>query len=382
MEELTAMLSNNEFNRRQREIVSTLKQLVEIESPTSDKAGVDRVGTIVAQELNRLGASVITDPQPSTGNHIIGHWPSKGPDSSLLFLCHMDTVHPLGTLERNPCVERDGKLFGPGVLDMKAGIAILLWAFRILQAEHLWPNRPITALFTSDEETGSMTSRPLIEQLAGEAALTLCLEPCLPDGSLKTWRKGVGHLHIAVHGRAAHAGAEHALGRNAIEELAHQVLFLQGLTDHEKGTTVNVGVIRGGTVSNVVPSEASAEVDVRVMSHAEAERIFVQATNLKPILEGISIDVFGGLNRPPMPRDQRMVDTFQKAQRIAQELGLAVGEGGTGGGSDANFVAPLGVPVLDGLGVLGEGQHSEREHIILTSLPERAALLAALLTKW
>lgn len=227
-----------------------------------------------------------------------------------------------------------------------------------------------------------MTSRPLIERLASESALTLCLEPCLPDGSLKTWRKGVGHLHITVHGRAAHAGAEHALGRNAIEELAHQVLFLQGLTDYEKGTTVNVGVIQGGTVSNVVPSEASAEVDVRVMSHAEAERIFGRATNFKPALEGTSIDVFGGLNRPPMPRDQRMVATFQKAQHIAQELGLFVGEGGTGGGSDANFVAPLGVPVLDGLGVLGQGQHSESEHVILTSLPERAALLAALMTKW
>jgi glutamate carboxypeptidase len=294
----------------------------------------------------------------------------------------MDTVHELGTLAQHPLREVDGKLYGPGIVDMKASIAMALAALRLLRTRRAWPARPVTALFTSDEEIGSEHSRPLIEKLAREAALVLCLEPCLPDGSLKTERKGIGGMTIKTRGRATHAGADHENGHNAIEELAHQIVAAQGLTDYARGTTVNVGVVRGGTRSNVVPDEARAEVDFRVSRPEEAERLAEWMRTRTPMTRGTTVEVTGGLNRPPMPRDATMIATFKRAQQIAAALGLKIGEGSTGGGSDANFVAPLGVPVLDGLGALGNGAHSEREHIVIASLPERAALLAALLTAW
>jgi len=259
---------------------------------------------------------------------------------------------------------------------------MVLTVLATLKEKKLWPDRPITALFTSDEEIGSDSSRPLIERLAQGSALVLCLEPCLPDGSLKTWRKGVGGFEIVARGKAAHAGADHESGRNAIEELAHHILAMQRLTDYRKGTTLNVGVVGGGSRSNVVPHEARAHVDMRVMTPEEAERVTHWMQSLKPVLDGTTLEVKGGLNRPPMPRDERMIATFKRAQAIAADLGIIIGEGGTGGGSDANFVAPLGVPVLDGLGALGNGAHSEREHIVVASLPERAALLAGIISAW
>jgi glutamate carboxypeptidase len=288
----------------------------------------------------------------------------------------------MGTLERQPCRLADGRLLGPGTLDMKASIAMLLTALAVLRDRQRWPARPITALFTSDEETGSDHSRDLIEALARHAALVLCLEPCLPNGALKTWRKGVGDFDLTVRGRAAHAGADHERGRNAIEELAHHVLAIQKLTDYEKGTTVNVGVVAGGTRSNVVPDEARAKIDMRVMTPDEGERISEWMRSRVPVLEGTTLEVIGGINRPPMPRDATMVATFARARAIAAGLGLDLTEGGTGGGSDANFVAPLGVPVLDGLGAQGNGAHSEREHIQLATLSERTALIGALVSEW
>jgi glutamate carboxypeptidase len=259
---------------------------------------------------------------------------------------------------------------------------MLLTALRAFNELGNWPARPITALFTSDEETGSDTSRELIESLARRSELVLCLEPCLPDGALKTWRKGVGDFEVIVRGKAAHAGADHERGRNAIEELANQIIAIQKLTDYTQGTTVNVGVVAGGSRSNVVPELARAQVDLRVMNAAEGERITQWMQQLKPVLKGTSIEVTGGLNRPPMPRDERMAASFARASAIARRLGMNLSEGGTGGGSDANFVAPLGVPVLDGLGALGNGAHSEREHVVIANLPERTALLAALLSDW
>ncbi len=266
-------------------------------------------------------------------------------------------------------------------MDMKGGIVVALAAISAaLESGKL--RRPITALFTSDEETGSASSRPLIEALAREAALVLVLEPGLPDGSVKTWRKGVGDFMVTVHGRAAHAGGDHEKGRNAIEEMAHQVLAIQKMTDYSKGTTLNVGVIHGGTVINVVPAEAVIQVDVRVMQSGEAERILAALKALQPVLEGTSLEVSGELNRPPMPFDETMKATFEKAKAIAAKSGLEIKAGGTGGASDANFVAPLGIPVLDGLGPAGDGEHSEREFIFKDSLVERARLLEALLCEW
>ena len=377
-----ATLSVADFADKTGSLIALLKQLVEIESPSTDKAAVDRVGAVVADELCRLGARVTTDEQTAAGNHVVGQWGAGAGVDSLLLMCHMDTVYDLGTLARQPCVEANGRLMGPGVVDMKASIAMVLTVLATLKEKGLWPDRPVTALFTSDEEIGSDTSRPLIERLAKESALVLCLEPCLPDGSLKTWRKGVGNFEIIARGKAAHAGADHENGRNAIEELAHHILAMQKLTDYRQGTTLNVGVVGGGSRSNVVPDEARAHVDMRVLTPEEAERITRWMHSLKPILNGTTLAVKGGLNRPPMPRDERMIATFKRAQAIAANMGVQLGEGGTGGGSDANFVAPLGVPVLDGLVALGNGAHSEREHIVVASLPERAALLAGIISAW
>ena len=368
---------------------SLLKRLVETESPSTDKAAVDRVGVIVADEARRLGADVEIVPVKGAGDHILARFfpsPHQGDGvavrgAPVLLLCHMDTVFPLGTLEKMPFREADGKIFGPGTLDMKAGIVISLAAIEELQNTG-GLNRPVTLLCTSDEEVGSLSSQTLIQSLAGESELVLVLESALLDGSLKTWRKGVGEFWIKVKGRAAHAGGAHEEGRNAIEELAYQVLAVQKLTNYDRQTTLNVGVMHGGTVSNVVPEDAFAQVDVRVMQPGEWERIEAEMRALRPMLDGTSLEVTGGLNRPPMPFDDRAQATFEKARSIAESIGIELKAGGSGGGSDANFVAPLGIPVLDGLGAVGEGYHSEREFIFADSLQERARLLALLLREW
>ena len=361
---------------------SLLKRLVETESPTREKAAVDRVGTILTEEARRLGARVEILANHETGDHVLAQFHPSAPSlpSSILLLCHMDTVFPLGTIERFPYGEVDGKIVGPGTLDMKAGIVIALAAIEESLLSGL--ERPVTLLCTSDEETGSHTSRQHIEHLAKEAALVLVLEGGLVDGALKTWRKGVGEFRVRTKGRAAHAGGDHEKGRNAIEEMAHQVIAIQKLTDYSKQTTLNVGVIRGGTVSNVVPEEAAIQVDVRVMQPGEWERLETEMNNLSPALDGTSLEISGGLNRPPMPFDDTMKATFEKAKSIAMQFGMELKAGGTGGASDANFVAPLGIPVLDGLGAVGEGYHSEREYIFANSLEERTKLVAALLQNW
>lgn len=361
---------------------SFLKLLVETESPSQDKPGVDRVGAIVAEEARKLGAQIEVILNQETGDHIIArfHPSSLHLQPSILLLCHMDTVFPLGTLHKMPFHEAEGKIFGPGVLDMKAGIVIALAALAEAQKSGL--KRPVTLLCTSDEETGSHTSRLHIERLAKEAALVLVLEGGLLDGALKTWRKGVGEFWVKTRGRAAHSGGDHQLGRNAIEEMAHQVIAIQKLTDYSKQTTLNVGVVQGGTVRNVVPEEASIEVDVRVMQPGEWERLEAEMNRLQPVLDGSSVEVTGALNRPPMPFDETMKATFEKAKAIAAQIGVDLKAGGTGGASDANFVAPLGIPVLDGLGAIGEGYHSEREYIFADSLEERVKLIAALLREW
>ena len=366
-----------------------LKRLVETESPSHEKSAVDRVAALVVEEARRLGAQVETISNNETGDHVIARWQTPHPQplsrgergEGILLLCHMDTVFPLGTLKSMPWREADGKIFGPGTLDMKAGIAISFAAIEELQKSG-GLKRPVTLLCTSDEEIGSLSSRKYIEGYAKESALVLVMESAMPDGSLKTWRKGVGEFRVKVKGRAAHAGGDHEKGRNAIEEMAHQVIAIQKLTDYSRQTTLNVGVIHGGTVSNVVPEEAVIQVDVRVMQPGEWERLESEMKKLRPVLDGTSIEITGGLNRPPMPFDETMKAIFAKAQSIAAGIGIQLKAGGTGGGSDANFVAPLGVPVLDGLGAVGEGFHSEREYIYADSLDERKRLLVEILRKW
>ena len=355
-----------------------LKYLVETESPSSDKSAVDRVGAIVADEARTRGAQVEVIPSHTTGDHVISRWGGVG--KPILLLCHMDTVFPLGTLTKMPYREADGKIFGPGVSDMKASLVIAFAALEDAIQKGL--KRPVTLLCTSDEEIGSHTSRNHIERFASEAELVLVMEPGMMDGALKTWRKGGGDFEVTVRGRAAHAGGDHEKGRNAIEEMAHQILTIQKLTDYSKGTTLNVGVIKGGTVSNVVPDECSIEVDVRILQPDEWSRVDSAMRSLKPVLDGTSIEVTGGLNRGPMPFDERMKATFEKAKLIASGVGLEIKAGGTGGVSDANFVAPLGIPVLDGLGAVGDGYHSDREYIFADSISQRVKLLSALLLGW
>jgi glutamate carboxypeptidase len=367
------------------QLTQLLQLLVETESPSHDKAAVDRLGVIVAEEARRLDAQVEVIPNAETGNHVLARFspilPSSPiPHPSILLLCHLDTVFPLGTIQKTPFHEEGDKIFGPGTLDMKAGIVIALAAIEQAQKQGL--NRPVTLLCTSDEEIGSHTSREHIERLAKESALVLVMEGALLDGSLKTWRKGVGGFHVTVKGRAAHAGGDHREGRNAIEEMAHQVIAIQKLTDYSKQTTLNVGVIHGGTVSNVVPEEANIKVDVRVMQPGEWERIEAEVKNLKPVLDGTRIQVTGGLNRPPMPFDDTMKATFAKAKSIAARIAMNLTASGTGGASDGNFIAPLGVSVLDGMGAVGEGYHSEREYIFTESMEQKATLIAELIREW
>jgi len=367
--------------------ISLLKLLVETESPSHDKSAVDRVGVLVAEEARKLGAAVEVISNQETGDHILARFPSPAGrgvrgegESPILLLCHMDTVFPLGTLQKTPFREDGDKIFGPGTLDMKAGIVIALAALEESREHGL--KRPVTLLCTSDEEIGSNTSRTLIESLAKESALVLVMEGALLDGSLKTWRKGAGEFWVTTRGRAAHAGGDHQAGRNAIEEMAHQVIAIQKLTDYSKQTTLNVGVIKGGTVSNVVPEECSVEVDVRVMQPGEWERLEAEMGKFKPVLDGTSIEITGGLNRPPMPFDDRMKAAFEKAKSIAATIGVDLTAGGTGGASDGNFVAPLGIPVLDGMGAVGEGYHSEREFIFTASIDQKVKLIAELIQQW
>jgi glutamate carboxypeptidase len=366
------------------EAVALLKQLCALESPSGDKAAVDACMAFVADQLRNLGAEEIQSvPQTAAGNHLTALW--RGGSSNpgqFLTVCHLDTVWPLGTLKSMPLREADGKLFGPGTYDMKAGTVIVLMALHALKEANRVPKHPVRLIFTSDEEVGSLTSRELIEAEARRSQLALVMEPAMAGGQLKTFRKGVGEFKIVAHGRSAHAGVDHAKGLNAIEELAHQVLNLQKMTDYEQGTTLNVGVIKGGTASNVVPAHAEMDVDFRVSKMSEAKRLTPLILNLRPIIPGVNLSVSGGLNRPPMERTATMIATFEQVRRLGETLGLNLEEGATGGGSDGNFTAALGTPTLDGLGARGDGAHASHEHIIIESLVERAALLATIFTQW
>ena len=369
-----------QFEPHMPQLITLVEKLVQIESPTTSKSGVDELGRFVAAEMEARGAQVRDEPQTDAGDHRIGTW-GDGP-GGLLLMVHLDTVHPLGTLEHMPFAKHDNRLFGPGVLDMKVSIAMAFTAIEILLRNGKMRQGRLTLLCTSDEETGSRTSRALIEQMAQEHELVLCLEPALPGGSLKTWRKGTLAFRVEAVGKAAHAGSNIKDGVNAILEMAHQIPGIAALADDETETTVNVGVIQGGTRSNVVPDLCWLRVDVRAKTKDEGDRVLAAMLALEPILEGAEIKVKGGWNRQPMERNEQMIKTFQRAQGIAHDLGLSISEGGTGGGSDANFVAALGVPVLDGLGAIGTGAHTKHEQIETESLAERTALIAALISEW
>jgi glutamate carboxypeptidase len=285
-----------------------------------------------------------------------------------------------GQLERMPLQEKDGRLYGPGIFDMKAGIGVAMLAVRTLRRELDATATPrIVMLWTSDEEVGSGTSRPIIEAEAGRSRAVLVLEPSLPGGAAKTTRKGCGDFVLTVHGVSAHAGIDPGRGANAVHELARQIVAIQALEDTDRGVSVNVNVVSGGTRTNVIPEQARAHVDVRTPTAADARSIYDALNGLRASIPGTRLELSGGFGRPPLERTSQVIRLYEKARRVAEQLGHELREGGTGGGSDGNFTAALGVPTLDGLGPQGEGAHALHEHVVVSDLPWRAAFLAALL---
>ena len=355
-------------------VVETTTALARLESPTSDKSAVDRCGAELIARLTEIGAAVEPIPNEVAGDHLratIGEGSAQ-----LLMLGHFDTVWPIGQVDRMPVVEEDGRLRGPGVYDMKAGIAIAMLAIRALRSQDALARQRIVVLLTSDEERGSLTSRVLVEQEARRSDAVLVLEPSLPGGALKTGRKGAGEFHLEVRGVAAHAGIEPEKGASAIHELARQVVALEALRD--SGVSVNVGLVEGGSRPNVVAQQAQCIIDVRVSTAAERARVEHMFHRLTPALRGTSVQVRGGFSRPPLERTEAGVRLYQIAREVAAELGHELGEGSTGGGSDGNLTAALGVPTLDGLGAVGAGAHALHEHVEIGELPWRAALVAGL----
>jgi len=373
----------DQIRSRQGEWLEALRGLVRHESPSLDKPALDALARTLAWRFEAIGGKVEVVANPDGGDHLIARFFDDGSDpsgaKSNLVVGHFDTVWPVGTLEGMPFRVEGERAFGPGVYDMKASLVLVEFALGAIRDLGLKPNRPVEVLLTSDEEIGSPTSRALIERRAGLSRAAWIVEPPLADGSLKTARKGVGHYRITVEGKAAHAGVEPEKGISAVDELARIVLGLHALSDPTIGTSVNVGVVEGGTASNVVAARASAQVDVRAKTREQAEALDATIRSLKPHHPEARLTIQGGFNRPPMERTAAGVALFERAREIGRTVGLELGEGATGGGSDGNFTAALGVPTLDGLGVRGEGAHARHEQVDLASLPRRAALLATLL---
>ncbi len=368
----------------EKRLKARLRELVEMESPSDDKAAVDRAGNLVQGWAQSMGAKVKRHRQKHYGDVLelqFGLAPSRAScggrrQGRVLLLGHLDTVWPLGTLRQMPWRESNGRLCGPGVLDMKAGVVMALEAIAALQK--LGAERPVTLLLVSEEEVGSPVSRPITESVASKSDAVLVLEPA-QGLACKTARKGVGAYTLRVEGVASHAGVDFELGHSAVREMARLVEKVSGFTDLSRGLTVNVGVISGGTRSNVVPAECVAQVDVRIRRARDAQRVQRSFAALKVTDKACRLTVTGGINRPPMERRQGTVRLFRLARRRAAELGLDLEEAATGGGSDGNFTAALGIATLDGMGAVGAGAHAPQEHVLSRHLVQRTALLAAVL---
>jgi glutamate carboxypeptidase len=360
-------------------LIDTVETLVRLESPTTDKAAVDRCGAELAARLAAIGGRVTKLPRTERGDHLLAEFGCG--TSQVLLLGHFDTVWPVGQLERMPLHQHAGKLHGPGIFDMKAGIAIAMLATRALFETGAPLSRRIVMLWTTDEEIGSESSRTAIEEEARRSDAVLVLEPSLPGGALKTSRKGCGGYEVLVTGVSAHAGIEPQKGASAVHELAHQILHIDALQDLARGISVNVVQVSGGLRSNVIPDQARAIVDVRVPTADAAAAVSAAFANLQPTDARTTVTAVGGIDRPPLERTDAVVRLYGQAREVARELGVDLQEGGTGGGSDGNFTAALGVPTLDGLGAVGDGAHAVHEHVDADALPTRAALVAGLIAR-
>jgi glutamate carboxypeptidase len=354
-----------------------LEQLVLVESPSEDPAAVNAAQQLTAGWAENLGGRVKLHRQKNFGDvYELRFGPRSSKRKPILILGHLDTVWPHGTLKSMPWINKGGKLSGPGVLDMKAGVVMALTAVSILRQLDLL--RPVTLLLVSEEEIGSPVSRPITERLAKESSAVFVLEPA-QGLALKTARKGVGHYELHVTGVGAHSGVDFERGHSAVLELARQIERIATFTDLKRGLTVNPGVVSGGTRSNVIAAEARLEIDVRIASASDEKKIDRLLRSLKPFDKACKLTLTGGINRPPMERKPGIVALFKQAQKLAADLGFELEEASTGGGSDGNFTAALGVPTLDGMGAIGAGAHAAHEHLLIEHIVPRTALLAAML---
>ena len=362
-------------------MVETIRQLVEVETPSDNKSAVDRIGSLLAGRFEGLGGHAKFHRAQNFGDHLQVDFAGKRGGKPVLLLGHYDTVYPLGTLTSMPCRVADGRLWGPGTLDMKSGIGLMLHVIEALRAwHHDTLPRPVTVLLVSDEEVGSDSSRHITESVAKRSQAVLVLEPSYGlHGAVKTARKGVAEYSLKVTGKAAHSGLDFEKGESAVVELARQILVIPKLVDLKRGLTLNVGLVQGGTRVNVIPAEATATIDVRIARMKDAAEIDRKLRALKPFNRKCKLELKGGLNRPPMERTAGVAALYKSAWQIAQELGWKLAEAAVGGGSDGNFTAGLGIPTLDGLGGVGDGAHATHESILISELPRRAALLTALI---
>jgi glutamate carboxypeptidase len=373
--DLTGAVAN-----RQSQMLKMLGELVRLESPTEDPAAVNRCVALLEGWIKASGGKSRRSTQKAAGDLLVGRFgPVRSATKPLMLLGHLDTVWPLGTLRKMPFRLGEGRAWGPGVLDMKAGVVMALSALSILQ-EAGQLSRPVMLLLNSDEETGSEHSRALTESLAKQCGAVFVLEPAQGvPGAYKTARKGVANYRLQVHGVAAHSGVDFGQGHSAVLELGRQIERASAFTNPARGITVNAGVIGGGTRSNVVPAEAWAEFDVRIAKAVDAQRIDRRFRTLRAVDRQCRLEVSGGLNRPPMERTSGTVTLFRRAATMAAGLGFQLQEAATGGGSDGNFTSALGIPTLDGMGAVGEGAHAQHESILLDALVPRTALLAAMI---
>lgn len=370
------------FEKKLPSMVETIREWAEIESPSDNKSGADRIAALLAAKFKKLGGKATLHRAVDYGDNLQIDFVGSGKEKPVLLLGHFDTVYPLGTLANMPCRVNGNRLHGPGVLDMKSGIALMFYAIQALRSWHGALPRPVTVFLVSDEEVGSSSSRKITEKLARASAAVLVLEPAAGiRGAVKTARKGVGEYTLTVKGIAAHAGLDPTKGHSAIVELAHQITSISKLNDPRSGLTVNPGVIRGGTRTNVIAAEATVEIDARIQKATQASVLDRKLRSLKAHDRQCKLVIEGGINRLPMERTAGVAALYLKAKAIAEQIGWKLEEAAVGGGSDGNFTAGIGIPTLDGLGGVGEGAHAVHEHILISELPRRAMLLAGMIEK-
>ena len=363
------------FEARRDESLQTLRRLVDLESNSLDKQGVDALAAYLARMFESMGAEVQVLPHKTRGNALEVLWRTGGTKAPVLILGHLDTVWPKGTVRSRPFRVEDGKAYGPGIFDMKSGILLALMFCEALAGKMVDPGRDIRFFFSADEEVGTQAGLPHLKRIAQGCRAVLCLEPPLPGGKAKTFRKGVGSFRLRVQGIPAHAGVDPEKGANALLELSKLVIEIHKMTDYSRGLTASVCTFRAGTAVNVIPAEAEAEVDLRFSSSADGLWLEERIRSLQPSDPRCTLSIEGELNRPPLERTGAVVGLYQRARAVAANLGMDLGEGSTGGGSDGSFTAAMGIPTLDGLGVAGDGAHALHEHIEIDDIPRRGALL-------